>query len=155
MSKENTSQVVLAILQNAWSPLYAGDIWPRESWLKALWRSRSGQRLKNLTDNYAGNIYFDNTTPIVGETPDSVVPADLNHITFLLNSVKPTTIVTFGKLAQKAIISLNINICCLFLPHPACRVVTNQCFREAAKLLTAGIQRSVSLCPKGYATLQE
>ncbi len=149
MNKENSSQVVLGLLQNSWSGLYAGGIWPRESWLKALWLSRTGKRLKHLVDGYAGHIYFDNTTPIVGETPDSVVPADLDHITSLLNVIKPIAIVTFGRFAERAILELEIDIPVLFLPHPACRVVTNECFKEAAKLLTKGLLCSMALCVRG------
>jgi hypothetical protein len=65
---------VIAFLQNAWSPLYAGGTWPRKSWLKALDKSRSGQRLRVLTGSaHPVEIVWENTTPIVGATPDSII----------------------------------------------------------------------------------
>jgi len=43
-------QHLIIFLQNAWSESYAGETWPRPSWLRALERSRSGQRLKIIDD---------------------------------------------------------------------------------------------------------
>lgn len=37
-------------LQNAYSPAYAGKKWPRSSWLRALFKSHTGKRLKNLIE---------------------------------------------------------------------------------------------------------
>jgi hypothetical protein len=76
----------VGFLQNAWSPLYAGDIWPRDSWLRALHRSRSGQRLR-IFDGL--EIWWDNTTPIVGEEPNSIVPPDYYHMRKVLDEQKP------------------------------------------------------------------
>jgi hypothetical protein len=59
-------QHLVVFLQNAWSEIYAGGTWPRPSWLRALERSRSGQRLKILVDDLSA---CENTTPIVGATP--------------------------------------------------------------------------------------
>lgn len=130
--------MILGILQNAHSYLYAGGVWPRESWLKALWRSRSGQRLRVLQEKCIDEIWWDNTTPIVGETPDSVVKPDEKHLRMLLR--KPITrIVTFGKQAEAAILKYNTSsLPHLILPHPACRVVTNKCFEAAVRLLNTG-----------------
>src|ERR1043165_876190 len=54
---------VVIFLQNAWSPIYAGRVWPRKSWLRALALSRSGQRLACLTDDWNE---CENTTLMVG-----------------------------------------------------------------------------------------
>ena len=65
-----------AFLQNAWSEVYAGRVWPRRSWLRALHKSRSGQRLRVLTCRCPGvRFWFENTTRAVGSHPDSVEEA--------------------------------------------------------------------------------
>lgn len=143
----------LGILQNAWSPLYAGGTWPRDSWLKALWRSRSGQRLKVFKDIFHDKIWWDNTTPIVGETPDSVIKPDINHLYSLFNIYKPKVVITFGIQAEKIVQSLIFQESWdsnhLILPHPACRVVTNECYLEAIRQLKKRVYGTVKICPKG------
>jgi hypothetical protein len=130
---------LVAILQNAWSPVYAGGHWPRESWLRALRRSRSGQRL-DVFARAAGDgveIYFDNTTPIVGATPDSIVAADLDHVRAVVERERPDVVVAFGRLATAALDAAGISatLPTLALPHPAARVVTNDLFRAAGELV--------------------
>ncbi len=73
-------------LQNAWSPLYAGSVWPRESWLRALYRSRSGKRLQLLISDLEEPeqllpVRFENTTPDVAAKSSGKLPADPVHIT--------------------------------------------------------------------------
>jgi hypothetical protein len=80
----------VVFLQNAWSPVYAGGRWPRHSWIRALARSRSGKRLSILLDDYES---CENTTPIVGATPDSVVPPDADHINDILVRRNPRIVV--------------------------------------------------------------
>ena len=72
-------------LQNAWSPLYAGSVWPRESWLRALYRSRSGKRLRLLItdpkDPYQPlPVRFENTTPEVAAESSGKLSPDPAHI---------------------------------------------------------------------------
>lgn len=78
-------------LQNAWSPLYAGGRWPRESWLRALSRSRSGKRLQILiTDPEDPDqplpVRFENTTPEVAVESSGKLPPDPAHITRALSA---------------------------------------------------------------------
>lgn len=143
--------MILGLLQNAWSPLYANGRWPRDSWLKALHRSRSGQRLKILGDL---DIYYDNTTPIVGEDPDSIVRPDPEHILGLLKTVGPEVVITFGAQAERAIADLWFGPH-LILPHPAYRVVTNELFREAHSILLEGFEGKVKLTQKKGKVLRE
>jgi len=140
--------VVLCFLQNAWSPVYAGRLWPRESWLKALHLSRSGQRLKVLTaaaPDY--EFHFDNTTPLVGKYPSTLLPPDLKHITTVIKTVKPKVIVTCGSLAAWAVTPLAGELPVLQLPHPAYRVVTNRLFKQAGELLQTGFSGVVEAFP--------
>jgi len=128
---------VLGLLQNAWSPLYAGGIWPRESWLKALHRSRSGQRLRIFTENCPNiEFWWDNTTPIVGDSPDSVVKPDINHVKKVLTEQKPDAIIAFGKQAEKVISQIQVNdVIVIYTYHPACRIVKNLDFLKITERL--------------------
>jgi hypothetical protein len=129
---------VVGFLQNPWSELYSGGTWPRESWLKALQRSRSGQRLRVLEAAVTGiEFWWDNTTPLVAESPDGVLPPDEAHIRQVLREQQPDVVVTFGEQARKALLPLwhGPMVC---LPHPAYRVVTNVLFESAAPYLASG-----------------
>jgi hypothetical protein len=131
---------VVVFLQNAWSPHYAGRTWPRISWLKALAKSRSGQRLNKLIA-IARDVewWFDNTTPIVGATPDSVVKPDAAHIEKVLREQKPDVVVLLGEQAARAVLP----VCkkpCLVMPHPANRVLTNVLYELGGRLLATKFQ---------------
>ena len=131
-------QTALCFLQNAWSPLYAGGTWPRRSWLKALARSRSGQRLRTFEIAAQSNIHYDNTTPIVGASPSSVVPPDLSHIRQVIRSVNPDCVVTFGRQAAEAVTEIANRLPVLQLPHPAHRLVTNDLYVRAGQMVRDG-----------------
>jgi hypothetical protein len=145
----------VVFLQNAWSAYYAGRTWQRDRWLAALDESRSGQRLRVLTTECPKvEIWFDNTTPIVGEKPSSVVTADLAHMRAVVEEQKPDVIVACGLkahsaisfLAATAIPSLKLqDIPTLMIPHPACRVLQNDLYRYAGRLLADGFTGRVRL----------
>lgn len=122
----------MVFLQNAWSPIYAGGVWPRASWLAALEGSRSGQRLKHLITDFD---VCENTTPLVGATPDSALPADARHITSILRRRRPRLVVACGRQAEAALIPLWAGPL-LAVPHPAHRLLTNELYAQARALLT-------------------
>jgi len=126
----------VVFLQNAWSPVYAGRRWPRESWLRALARSRSGQRLIYLVDDLS---ICENTTPIVGEAPNSVVAPDNGHILNVLAERAPEIVITCGKQAENALAWIWSGPM-LSVPHPAARGVSNNLYMEFKKLLVPGYQ---------------
>lgn len=141
----------LALLQNAWSPIYSGKTWPRTSWLNALVKSRSGQRLRILTENSPNiDFYFDNTTPICGDTPDSVVKPDIHHILGLINRVKPDIVISLGTQARSCIEGLYHNK--MYLPHPAWRRLTNFTYKYASNWLNEGFDCTIEIKQKinGY-----
>ena len=133
--------MLIVFLQNAWSPIYAGGEWPRESWLRALERSRSGQRLRVMIDDF--NV-CENTTPVVGGTPDSVIPPDVDHIKALLARHNPQVVVACGKQAEIALLGLWSGPL-LAVPHPAHRLLTDQLYREARTLLANGFNERLAL----------
>ncbi len=132
---------LVVFLQNAWSPVYAGGQWPRPSWLLALQRSRSGQRLRVLLDDFG---VCENTTPIVGANPDSIIPPDGGHITAILQQRQPQVIVACGKQAERALLTLWSGPL-LAVPHPAHRLLTDGLYCEARTLLEAGFAERLAL----------
>lgn len=143
---------VVGFLQNAWSPHYAGRHWPRERWLWALANSRTGQRLRTLEKECENRIefYWENTTPVCGMSPSSVIAPDMRHMVEVVQRERPKYLVSFGQQAERAVRELMYRCPWLILPHPAYRVVTNELFREAGKLLAGrmglnGITRLVQL----------
>lgn len=132
---------LVVFLQNAWSPLYAGGTWPRRSWLHALARSRSGQRLKLLIDDFD---VCENTTPIVGDCPDSVVAPDEKHIKTILTTRQPRIVVACGKQAELVLTKLWAGAL-LAVPHPAHRLLTDGLYREARGVLTSEASTRLAL----------
>lgn len=124
--------LVLVFLESAWSPLYAGGTWPRERWLPALHRSRSGQRLKIIASALpSAEFEFDNTTPIVGHHPGSRVPPDPCHIVGTITEYEPDVLLLCGRQAQDAVSRL-WNGGLVVVPHPAARLLTDGLYRMAA-----------------------
>lgn len=127
---------IVVFLQNAWSPVYAGRRWPRESWLRALARSRTGKRLIYLVDDLS---VCENTTPVVGEKPGSIVAPDNGHILSVLAERAPDVVVTCGRQAEKALGWIWSGPM-LAIPHPAVHGISNNLYMEFKKLLVPGYQ---------------
>lgn len=121
---------IVGFLQNAWSPVYVGHEWPRDSWLEALRRSRTGKRIAVIED-VCGEIEWHNTTPQVGETPDSILPCDAEHVSRIL-ARGANAYVLCGRQAQRIVCGSTPT---LLLPHPTYRPVTNELFHIAGKIL--------------------
>lgn len=125
---------MIIFLQNAWSPVYAGTIWPRRSWLRALASSPSGRRLKLLTDDLS---VVHNVSPICGLGPSSVMTPDEKHVTAILEICTPRVVVACGTHAERTLVALWKGPL-LALPHPAYRVLTNALYEYARKLIEPG-----------------
>lgn len=138
-------KVVVVFLQNAWSPVYTCRHWPRASWLTALRRSRSGQRLRVL-ESAATDVefYYDNTTPEVGPSPDSSCEPDHHHVSGVLQSTQPDAVVACGKQAA-ATIRRAWEGPTLLVPHPASRTLTNDLYKLAGLLLSSGLDARLEL----------
>jgi hypothetical protein len=132
---------VVVFLQNAWSPLYAGRVWPRHSWLLALETSRSGQRLRVLLDDYH---ICENTTAAVSAKPSGIEAPDADHIQRVLCSRQPRVVVACGKQAEIALKAIWQGPM-IAVPHPAHRLLTDRLYRQARRLLTPQFDRRVAL----------
>lgn len=135
----------VVFLQNAWSPYFADKEWPREQWLVALARSRSGMRLSRIYGSlctfrsmvdpdrvrirYAWTgpveVHFDNTTPRVASRPEEVLPPDFKHIESVLDKTRPRYVLACGKQSGAALRQLwpGPLIC---MPHPTWKPLSNK-----------------------------
>lgn len=129
--------MILVVLQNAWSPLYAGSVWPRDSWLRALSDSHSGRRLTLAfgQDCYTNPDYhFDNTTCEVSQWSSGRMPPDELHLQKLLASLQPDAVVACGYQATSVMAYLWKKRL-LAIPHPAYRLLTNALLERANEIL--------------------
>jgi hypothetical protein len=133
---------VIVFLQNAWSPLYAGGTWPRDSWLRALETSRSGQRLRILiVDQYH---ICENTTAAVASHPSGIEAPDAAHIRRVLSERKPRVVIACGKQAEIALKAIWTGPL-LAVPHPAHRLLTDRLYKKARSLLTPHFTERMAL----------
>lgn len=130
--------------------MYAGKPWPRDSWLKGLRLSRSGQRLKHLVDDYD---QCENTTGVVADNPNGRVPPDFDYILEIIRRRQPKIIVTCGLQARDAL-RRTWGGPLLAVPHPAYRYLTNELYQEAKALLTPSyVKRAEMLQLRGCTEL--
>jgi hypothetical protein len=128
---------IVIFLQNAWSPVYAGRAWPRASWLRALERSRSGQRLKLLTANLDE---CEEVTPRVSATPDGIEPVEKWYVREILAQREPRLVIACGRHAEAALIRLWEGPL-LAVPHLAARVLTDVLYIFARSLFDTCTER--------------
>lgn len=127
---------IYVMLQNAWS-YRGGDSWEYDSWVWALSRCRTGERLSKLLgdDCYRSiDITYGNTTPKVGTESTSRLPPDEQYVIKNLLTRSPHVVVACGLQAEKVIKKLwrGPYLC---MPHPASRVLTNALLTQAKTLL--------------------
>ena len=143
---------IACFLQNAWSPMYAGRVWPRRSWLGALARSRSGKRLSRVLDDLG---VCENVSPLVTAKPTGKPKPDLHHVRDRLRVRNPELVIACGgpavlalttatRLAHPAGHSGPATLALwegplLWIPHPASRVLTNALLVEARRMIEEGL----------------
>lgn len=122
----------VVFLQNSWSPVYAGRHWPRESWLRALERSRSGKKLKIMIGDDLSVVH--NTTLEVGPTASSICKPDLQHMSAVLFTERPKLVIACGRQAEKAVSEV-WDGSLIVVPHPACRWLRDEFYERVRKLI--------------------
>jgi hypothetical protein len=132
---------VIIFLQNPWSPAYAGTVWPRRSWLRALAASPTGRRLRLLTDDLE---CVHNASPLCAADSKTVHAPDEAHVRAILGSCAPDVVVACGQHAEDALRRLWAGPL-LCLPHPTYRVLTNALYRRARRILAAGVTSRLAL----------
>lgn len=127
---------LIIFLQNAWSPVYAGQQWPRRSWLRALATSHTGRRLRLITDDLT---CVHNVSPVCTAEPSGVAEPDHEHVLAILRSHAPRVVLACGKPAEATLRHLWLGPL-LCVPHPAHRVVTNTLYLRARELIVEGVK---------------
>jgi hypothetical protein len=131
----------LVFLQNAWSPVYAGTTWPRQAWLKALKKSRAGQRLRLMINDFD---CCENCTPEVSFSPAGHHAPDREHIKEILEHRKPKLVVACGSPAGAA-----LWVCwdgpIIIMPHPSYRLLTNELVLRVGELIQSKFRGKVEI----------
>ncbi len=99
--------------------------------------SQTGKRLKEIIPEDTEYVIV-NSSPIIGDNPDSCFAADPKYLINAINHFEPKLIVCCGKIAQKGITNLSFILTpILFMPHPA--------YRALSKETTSDIKRKIEL----------
>jgi hypothetical protein len=112
---------MLFVLQNAYRSEkynFSND----EEWQRDLQRSHTGRRLQAMLPDDA-QVFVINSSPLIGECPDSCYPADSDYIENKIKHIEPDVICACGKIAESGLRSIGIEF--VALPHPAWRQLSN------------------------------
>lgn len=137
----------LILLQNPWSPAYAGKLWPEASWLRALRRSPTGRRLDFMIEGKWMDFDFNNTTPEVAPDPRTVLPWNVQHMERIIAD-RPY-IIACGTPAYEALVQVWSGAM-LAIPHPAYRLLTNNLLVEARRFIINPLGRNRLHQRKGH-----
>lgn len=110
-------QRILCMLQNMWNNLY--DEIP-VMFFKLYSKNPTAQRCYKSFADY--DVYFTETTPVVGLTPDSCPPIDEEFVELVVNNLSNfDAIVAVGSQAKKALSKYNLKIPIVYMRHPNAR----------------------------------
>lgn len=122
---------VLFVLQNAYrSEKY--NFTNDEEWHGALQRSHTGRRLSAMIPDGA-QAFVINSSPTIGECPDSCYPADSDYIEDKIQHIEPDIICACGRIAQGGLTEVGVKF--VALPHPAWRQLSNSMVHAIKKNL--------------------
>ncbi len=127
---------IAVFIQNAYSEIYVGREWPRDSWLSSLMAARTGQRLNDLFGTFRWVPF--NTTLEVAKSASGVCKPDLGYIAAVL-AQGPRAVVTCGSQALRAVGPLWTGPL-LALPHPAYRCLTDALYQDAHDWLAKDLE---------------
>jgi len=123
--------MILFILQNAYKS-EKHQFTNKKEWSRELLRSHSGRRLQEMIPAGA-EFKVINASDNIGTHSSSSFKADLNHMTKLINKIKPDIICACGKIAQDGCRELGFDF--VSAPHPA--------WRQLSKKITRDIRRKL------------
>lgn len=107
---------ILCMLQNMWG---SGGYVP-SLFFKLHPKNMTAQRCYKSFVNY--NVYFTETTPVVGLTPDSCPPIDKEFVELVVNNLSNfDAIVAVGSQAKRALSKYNLRIPIVYMRHPNAR----------------------------------
>lgn len=112
------NETVLCVLQNAWCDPKR-PIWRSEKeWVRRLWLSHTGRRLKRMLPDSVLAVCI-NSTKKIGTTTRQTFAPDIKHIQAAYWQYRPQLVVGFGRIAQAGLTAAGIAH--IAAPHPAWR----------------------------------
>lgn len=135
---------VLFVLQNAWRrEAKKGETeWLHEkAWLRLLWRSMTGKRLKEMIpDGIAYEVV--NATLRIGNRAAATFPADHMLMHARMRNRRPDLVVLCGKVAQelRTVVSIGHNCPYILAPHPAWRLLSKAETARIRKEITSALR---------------
>lgn len=125
---------ILVVLQNAYAKGTLAQGWSKNRWLNEFRTSRAGTRLGVVFEEYLEAVRYTNTTPKLGDTAASKLPAQPSHVRKALRRAEPWIVVACGKQSEE-VCSREWAGDLWVLPHPCYRVVTDKLLEEAGRLI--------------------
>lgn len=128
--------MILVVLQCAW--YHDGKSRPYKTWIKALWKSHTGRRLKEMLPEDVPFVIC-NASPQIGQDAGASFKADPAHVADMINRVKPTIVLGCGAIAHSALSKLDVEY--IKAPHPAWRRLTKERtkkIRHVLEMVTKG-----------------
>lgn len=136
---------VLFVLQNAWrrgakEREREGEWLHEKTWLRLLWRSHTGKRLKEMIpDGIAYEVV--NATLRIGDRAAATFPADRTLMHVRMQARRPDLVVLCGKVAQELRVTVDIGNGCPYIlaPHPAWRRLSKAQTAEVKEEITSAL----------------
>jgi len=114
--------VLLVVLQNTYEHRTNSP-----EWEAVFWDSYTGKRLKEMLP-VGVECVVTNASTMIGYGSKSVCPADVDHIQWMVEQVKPSAILACGIIAQRGLASAGYEF--ISAPHPAWRQLSKIKTRE-------------------------
>ena len=129
--------VLLVVLQCPWRKGPLANGWNSRVWVKMLWLSHTGKRLREALPLEFYEVKVCNANPSLADSPDGGFPPDLRHLRRVLGRVQPDVVLACGKVAQGAIAQIAPAITTVEMSHPAHRLLSKQTTAEIKARLVA------------------
>jgi hypothetical protein len=122
-------------LQNAYYPdgIEPDRIKDRRTWLRLLWRSHTGKRLKEMLPDEI-ETFITEASPMIGTKPSDAFEADLGFMRSEIQEHSNAKIIlACGKIAQAGLDKLGVTY--ISAPHPAWRLLSKRMTAEIKEKL--------------------
>jgi len=140
MDEETTK--LLVVLQNAYDKGTLAEGFNSARWKSELARSLTGRKLARGIPEGAWRVSYTNASPILGAGPSSKPPACHSHLKRAVRRAKPDIVLAGGLVAERACVEVWSGPL-LAIPHPACRVLTNDALDQCRQILESWPQTQI------------
>ena len=131
--------MVLVVLQNPYRNNALASGWNPSTWLKELWRSHTGTRLREVLPDDC-DVRITNANPKLADSVSDCLPPDIAHLKRTATRVKPDVVLACGKMACQGISQLETQIRVVEMPHPAYRALSKETTKQIRAKLDAAVR---------------